>query len=298
MASAAVFSIPELLEGILVNLDFDNVLRASEVSSAWRSTIRGSPSLQRTLFLRPIPPTSFLGRRRKPRYTWDWRPFISTPDNRHARDQPVTRPNPLLMVHPGSAVRSQQRSPSLDFRAVLALSDAESPWLDMFATQPPVKSITLEIDVERQVLEVAVGRRSWRLCGRCTAHLNVDIDGGVRLSDLVRAWRGVGRRIRPSWQKHFEKTFYISDLIGPGKVVADPPVFRLGSRRAAFWLPDAALDSMYDVQRADVWTEEAGAEWPVVLVDGTEQGPGRSCAFRWPLEVTYSGLPREVSFRS
>ena len=52
MAASKVFSIPELLEMILIDLSFKDVLRAARINKTFQSTVQSYPSLQRKLFLR------------------------------------------------------------------------------------------------------------------------------------------------------------------------------------------------------------------------------------------------------
>ncbi|KAK3115459.1 hypothetical protein LTR53_005161 [Teratosphaeriaceae sp. CCFEE 6253] len=48
-----VFAVPELLENILLRLALRDLLFASTVCTTWRSTVAGSPSIQRALFYKP-----------------------------------------------------------------------------------------------------------------------------------------------------------------------------------------------------------------------------------------------------
>ena len=58
MAASRVFGIPELVEMILEELPFKDVLRMIRVKTAFRDTLKLSPRLQRQLFLQQSPSTS------------------------------------------------------------------------------------------------------------------------------------------------------------------------------------------------------------------------------------------------
>lgn len=195
--AAAVFSTVELLEEILLSLDFADLVRTTAVCKTFRATIEGSKKLQEALFLRPGRESGlFLGERHRvsPEIVGregdsaNCRLLAFTPSSRDRRDLPIVSCNPAW------AERGNPRDLKKHTIDLNQLLRCRSPWLKMFLTQPPTKHVTIGFDPatvsQPNNSDSHLWTESW-----CYGSVNIKIRrwNGVRLLDIVecvsdRAW--------------------------------------------------------------------------------------------------------------
>ncbi len=232
MSSSKFFDIPELLEMTLSLLSQAEILRLQSVSKQWKRTIKGSPALQRLLFLSPATiETVWLGyctflisenERAKLLARDDYRRCLLylgasvAGDSEAARTHswPIFKPaqaNPLLLnlLPWGSydewsvnerAAWGAREDMSIDAGRLRALRHNPSA-MKMLLTQPPVRGLAIEVEIDTPLTEEE--RKTLRGLahlppGREKHELRVQVvvahKKAVRLKHIAMALRGLAAR--------------------------------------------------------------------------------------------------------
>jgi hypothetical protein len=133
-AADRVFTTPELLCGIAAHLSRKEIFVAMGVCRTWRNTLLGDPTIQQTLFLKPIEVHEVTA---EDIQLLDLEYPISIQDCNI-----IGEVNPWISDICGSVYGSFSLHPSvnLDFQSCRGL------WREMFVTQPPCKTVTVVMD--------------------------------------------------------------------------------------------------------------------------------------------------------
>jgi F-box domain len=120
-----VFSIPELLETVLLQLSLRDLLHAQRVSQVWKDIIKNSPLLQKKLFFQPISDEDHEPEF-NPFFQSLFPPFFDLDDFGSQYD-----------CHKPSAIYELEWYKDGDFRG--RVMRPEASWRRMFPVQPPAK---------------------------------------------------------------------------------------------------------------------------------------------------------------
>jgi len=131
LAPERAFSIPEILEAILLNIEPRHLLvNAQRVNRTWHSTIRCSPPLQRVLFFEACP--------RNEKRESEFNVLLS------AAFPPFFEHNPDVE---DDAKWTQESLSKMDWNSCLQKRDAysreEASWRRMLVLQPPIKELNI-----------------------------------------------------------------------------------------------------------------------------------------------------------
>lgn len=164
MAATKVFAVPELFEVIFLNLPERDILLLQRTSRDVSDNIRGSPALQRRLYLQPL-------KDRQEEDEW-------TTSNSHFSPNVL---NPMLFHQGRGMFQSLDNSRilvRLPTHTVCVFSQwkKEDSFLDMYLTNPPVKELLMSVGSRQDCLVVSVTN-----------------DAGIKARDLLdkapEAWK-------------------------------------------------------------------------------------------------------------
>lgn len=152
-STSKVFTVVEILENVLSNLDLVELTLVERVSSLWKTLIRNAPGLKEQRFLKAMPITSLLTLLAEPnvekRFLKDklFQPRLTYDQSALCGHAAV-----ICSVHPCFA--SHGRSNDDDYVPnciLITIEDSmtawrrSAPWEDMYLTQPPCKKTDVDI---------------------------------------------------------------------------------------------------------------------------------------------------------
>lgn len=243
MAATKVFSTPELLEAILLDTSFKDVVRASGVSKDFAAVIEGSQKLGEKLFLRASEPTVLTGHR-TPRQlgtrSHPCRQVKFAASNKRPGDQLIVKPHPLTEKFKGIFIENNGFKIFVSLARFFAWRQSGNKWQEMLISQPPVTTVVVRFKVD------SPGNCSWQPLDANVCYMRIERTGGIRFAHITESLD----RYVAGLEGNFEVWRY-----SRGEKPASPPR-PLEGGEAGLTLQDAAVETAFAVQAAQVLTEE------------------------------------------
>lgn len=194
LACIMALRVTEVLELVLAQMTYDELLRVGTFSPKAREVILDSPTLQKIMFMRPVPKQQVLEWRMEPMSsdttlaTGQWKPWLFTSGTDRAPskyEKVVLMPHPSLERREITRVRYSSRAKkhfSFCFDgASLVNTQTTSLRRRMFVTQPPLKTGTVEYAIHYRQSGLTLTERK---------QIEVEVAGGITFGDIAGPMQG------------------------------------------------------------------------------------------------------------
>jgi hypothetical protein len=217
-AAHAVLNTNELLCNIIIRLPMDDIVVATGVSKSWRKALKENVAIQQAMFLTPV----------------DVRDIMSEVDCLSMNIEDIPRDQLILIEKIHSrffdfwecSMSAGSRGVSDSFQRSFT-KHSSGLWRDMFATQPPIRTFTVEIEWKKKEYNCETGVKMGELYDFCQSLL--ELQPTVVGADV--APEGFDKRSHPHRSQGGLMTIPRKCTTGTiTSIMAEPPMRRINGR--------------------------------------------------------------------